>query len=420
MNSNQCSNCNKVFKYYYLLQKHRTSIKSKCKINNNDVEKKKDDIAHSTAPTALKVPKMKDEIIENNIINDIQEPEFRCNICDINYTYKKSLIRHLNYNNCMSKDEKKLKKINDRKNKIEMETQIRLQYLETKIKEFEAERNMNNTLTNTNSNNNTLTNTNSNNTINNTINNNNNTNIIKINPFGCEDLSSITQEKLIYIFKDLPTVIERAISEIYSNPENKNFGKDNVSREDVKYLNKDLEFSYDDSLSFIKLVKKNLFKNLVYIINKHKRDLTSKQMTKYMVKIIRLEQALNNTSSDESFNQHAQSIISNFLRKEYRDKKTLDKLNDLLEYLAQNKDYMDELITFYHNQDKLNNETMLEYSTCPDNTNELSLDTEEQIEDVLAISGNESNLYLYKEKADIHFYNKSEAKKDKMMKNLNY
>jgi hypothetical protein len=178
-----------------------------------------------------------------------------------------------------------------------------------------------------------------------------------------------------------------------------------------------MKLSYDNHSSFTKIIKKNLFKNLVYIINEFKTQFSKRDLLKYMLKIVQFEQALGNVNMDESFNEHAEHIVSNFLRREFRNKITLKRINKLLEYLDTHPNYTDEMISYYNRKLQQNSDIMLEYNECPV-SNDISLETEEDLEYAIEMPGYDKNLYLIKEYTDLKNHNKIEARKKKKLLNL--
>ena len=117
--------------------------------------------------------------------------------------------------------------------------------------------NSNNTTNTTNANNTNTTNANTNNTvIYNTINNNNNYPPIRINPFGYEDISFISKEKILEILKG-PNSIEKILELVYSKPENINFNRPSDKRNIIRKLNPDMSISIYDKKDFADLLTHN-------------------------------------------------------------------------------------------------------------------------------------------------------------------
>jgi hypothetical protein len=102
------------------------------------------------------------------------------------------------------------------------------------------------TINNTLNNNSNSNNNNNNNTI--TINNNISLPNI-INPFGCEDISFITDNEKLGILKSYNGV-ELALEKIYSKHENRNFYKPNANKDNVSVLNKDMKIQVKKQKQF--------------------------------------------------------------------------------------------------------------------------------------------------------------------------
>ena len=102
---------------------------------------------------------------------------------------------------------------------------------------------INNTLNNN-------SNSNNNNNNNNSITINNNISLPNIiNPFGCEDISFITDDEKLGILKSYNGV-ELALEKIYSKHENRNFYKPNANKDNVSVLNKDMKIQVKKQKQF--------------------------------------------------------------------------------------------------------------------------------------------------------------------------
>ena len=194
---NKCDLCNKTFKTDYLLNKHKNS-KIKCTENN-----KKENI---TTNDFLDIKQIKKKI--NNIQYQMQKKrtesisciDNKCNYCNVIFTRKQNLIRHLDNNNCSIKKNmlQQIETLNSEANKyIIMKNKI----IADLQKENKIINKANNNITNNtdNSSNTNITN-NTNNTTN--ITNNNLTLQIQINPFGKEDTSFLTHSVMRNILKN--------------------------------------------------------------------------------------------------------------------------------------------------------------------------------------------------------------------------
>jgi hypothetical protein len=156
------------------------------------------------------IPKNND--IKNKIKNDININKHKCKYCKKEYKNIKSLYRHNNELRCKKLPEKEIKKIKVYKNN---------KILNKKIEKEKQLVQINNNITNNNNN--------SHNKIN--INNN----IININPFGKENLESITEKEKIRILNRAFMAFPEALKKIhYDIPENRNFFQTN--KKDKKYI----------------------------------------------------------------------------------------------------------------------------------------------------------------------------------------
>jgi len=183
----QCENCNKFFKFNYLLSRHQNN-KNGCKMSNqikiiynkiNDIDSKILDKNNNI----------------KNIINDINNKNIKyndnkCSYCNKIFTNKHNLIRHKKYS-CI-----KLKELND--NKILLEQEINtLEILKNELleeKKLQIHEEENNQLRNMVIKLLKKKSTNINITNNNKITNNNNLMLnVNINSFGNESLSHITK-----------------------------------------------------------------------------------------------------------------------------------------------------------------------------------------------------------------------------------
>ena len=219
------------------------------------------------------------ENIENNLKSneEYNTKKYECEYCNKDYYHKQSKFKHLKncekYKNITEKANKfdKIVKNLDKQNKSlilvknnnEEEIKIRknnkiktndiilnkkykhkhnsiltLEATEDANENDENDVNSARTIISNNNNNNTNNNTTNNNTINN--NNNNNTIIINhINPFGKENLESITEEKIINILNQSFNSFQETIKAIHKDiPENSNFYLPNKSdRKHILYYN---------------------------------------------------------------------------------------------------------------------------------------------------------------------------------------
>ena len=192
-----CSNCSREFRRKDYLQKHNKR-KNPCKRVENENDTKM--IPNDTSKNEIKFKKI-----------------YTCKFCEQEFKNKRSLYRHINEIRCTKIPDKEIKRIKAfRNNKI----------LNKKIeKEKELVLVNNKTITNNSHKNN-----------NNKININQlNNNIININPFGKENLESITEKEKIRILNRAFMAFPEALKKIhYDIPENRNFF--NTDKKNKKYI----------------------------------------------------------------------------------------------------------------------------------------------------------------------------------------
>lgn len=183
----KCNRCHKIFKRKDYLQKH-IERKYPCKVVevvNNE--------ANSRQTFAESLP-------DNGVlatINNTENKTYKCQFCNKVFAHLCSLSKHKNMLRC-----KKMKK-KDRDNIIAKTNNI-------------VTNNLNNSHNTTNNLNISNSNNNSNNTINNNIS-------ITINPFGKEDVSSITKAEKLKILNKMYLCMPAALKKIHHDiPQNRN------------------------------------------------------------------------------------------------------------------------------------------------------------------------------------------------------
>ena len=165
-----------------------------------------------------KIPK------KNDIKTDKNNKLYKCKYCNKKYKSDKSMYRHINEIRCTEIPDKEIKRIKAFRNnkilnkKIEREKELVL------VKAINGNNSVNNTTTNIK------------NQQNNNISNSNNTTYnIKINPFGKENLESITEKEKIRILNRAFMAFPEALKKIhYDIPENRNFF--NTDKKNKKYI----------------------------------------------------------------------------------------------------------------------------------------------------------------------------------------
>jgi len=223
-----CNICNRNFKRKDYLQKHKER-KFPCKsmvnatICNPSIKTANQKPAENQPETSQKPAGESVDTLE------VVKP-YECDHCSRSFTHYNSLSRHKTRLRCKKMSNTEMNKIIKKTNNIV-----------TNNPNNSINLTNSNILNNSNNNSNNIINNNSNiNNINNTINNNTNTNnnnniTININPFGEENIDSITEKEKIHVLNNLYLAMPQAMKMIhYDIPENRNFFISN--KREKKYI----------------------------------------------------------------------------------------------------------------------------------------------------------------------------------------
>ena len=207
-----CSICKHDFKTRWRLKRHKER-KKPCKVV--EFENNPKTIPKQSQNNPKIIPKQSQNNPKKNHI---------CKYCNKTYTTANALYKHINEIRCKKLPEKEIKRIKIfRNNKV----------LNKKIEKEIVQINNNNKNINISGKNNTNIQNQQNN--NNITNSNNTTYNIKINPFGKENLESITPNEKIRILNRAFMAFPEALKKIhYDIPENRNFF--NTDKKDKKYI----------------------------------------------------------------------------------------------------------------------------------------------------------------------------------------
>jgi hypothetical protein len=217
-----CSSCLKEFKSNWHLTRHNER-KFPCKAVLKEVYESTNQPKTTQKPpgnhpkTTRKPPGKSSETLES-------VKRYECEHCSIKFKQYNSLSRHKTNLRCKKMNKIEMSKIIKKTNNIVTNNPNNSIIL-----------NNSNTFNNSNnnSNNNNVTN-NINNTNNNIINSNNNI-TININPFGKENIDSITEKEKIHVLNNLYLAMPQAMKMIhYDIPENRNFFISN--KREKKYI----------------------------------------------------------------------------------------------------------------------------------------------------------------------------------------
>ena len=266
-------------------------------------------------------------------INNIKINKFNCNTCNKLFTRRSSLLRHQREISCYNKNiESTPNELpNSNANQITNSSQTQIY--------------------NTN-NQNTI---NSNNTINNTIINNNTTIIQHINPFGFEDVRTISIPEMKKILSSGENSGLQIIKAIYNKIENKNFYKPNMSRPEIACLNTDFNLTIYKCKEF----GDALFDRCITFLH-HMLYLCKNEYSKTAIKNIydNIEH-IETTMRIEIYDKKLQNIIESEFRNNNIDnkdriKKFIKEIKDKTESKEQSKSLLKNILA-------LNDESNKEY-----------------------------------------------------------
>ena len=274
MSNYNCFRCNRTFRRKDYLTKH-LQRKFPCKDANLIETSIKSEIGYSKK-NIQNIQKISENIRINSDIKNIvnlthnklispSNTTFICKYCNSVFKYKCNLSRHINTLRCNKIPKKVIKNIiNTCKNK-------EIVKFKNNNKLINISNNNSNNTSNNNIINNTLNNTN-NNTNNNTI--NNNTVHINLNPFGKENLNSITKDEKIKVLNEMFLAFPRALEKIhYTIPENNNFFLTNKNNKNFITLYNGEAFIYEHTNKFKDKLCNNIMEKLEDWFNEYKSKL---------------------------------------------------------------------------------------------------------------------------------------------------
>jgi hypothetical protein len=384
-----CPKCKNHFEYPSLLKRH-FKISSRCLISNEEIDL---------------------------FFNPINNNSIKCSYCNREFSRKDSLTRHLNTSKCKipisnPPQQHPLQSLPQNENPNLNPNQI-TNPSQTQIY------NTNNT-----NNQNTI---NSNNTINNTIINNNTTIIQHINPFGFEDVRTISIPEMKNILSSGENSGLKIIKAIYNKIENKNFYKPNMSRPEIACLNTDFNLTIYKCKEF----GDALFDRCITFLH-HMLYLCKNEYSKTAIKNIydNIEH-IETTMRIEIYDKKLQNIIESEFRNNNIDNK--DRIKKFIKEIKDKSESKEQSKSLLKNILSLNDESNKEYKVSI-NDEELNkvfgdpkviigLNKQEFIEEFHVKRFEETKFYKFwsdRIKNEITYINKSKTATIGDIKTINY
>ena len=336
MTDRTCVNCKHIFRFPSDLKKH-LSISFHCKKNDVEIEEYFNNInntnnTNNTSNTST---------TSTTSATTIKPKSINCLICNKEFTRKYSLERHLLSSKC--------KITQDIYYNTQTITKEELQLLiHQEAEKILKERTSSNTINTTTNNQNTI---NSNNTINNTI---NNTTIIQhINPFGFEDVRTISIPEMKLILSSGDNAGLQIIKAIYNKIENKNFYKPNMSRPEIACLNTDFNLTIYKCKEFCDALFDRCITFLHHMLYLCKNEYSKNAIKKIYDNI----EFIETTMRTEIYDKKLQNIVESEFRNNNVDnkdriKKFIKEIKDKSESKEQSKSLLNNVLSFNNDSKK--------------------------------------------------------------------
>jgi hypothetical protein len=341
----KCDTCLKEFKSKWHLNRHLNK-KNPCislYYNNNYSNKIVEKIIKPIKKDYNKTTNI-DELLNNELldllqISNIKKNKFICEYCNKEFKHNSSLSKHKTNLRCAEIPNKALRYVIKKcKNKklIQLKEEIKNNNIVNITDSCVNNGNISNVL-----NNNTTTNNNIfNNTTNHTTNNITNNVIINLNPFGKENLDSITKEVKINTLNQMFLAFPKVLETIHYNiPENNNFFLANKNNNKFITIFNGEGFIYEHSNKFKDKLCTNLMEHLEDWFNEYKNQLLKNK--KNMLKKV-FNQYYDGKLDEKYFNEIDKYLLSyseeikgilNETIKKVRNEKKIDNLKKIQEEL---------------------------------------------------------------------------------------
>ena len=262
---------------------------------------------------------------ESNLINNL---EYKCGDCCMEFAHKQSLYKHHKLNRCSMT-------------------------LETTSQEPDII--VNNTLlTNTpvlgNTPGNILTDSNiqysnvsvdasiTNNITNHITNHITNNIVLGVNPFGLESIEHITLKNFKYIFSDTSTLMDKLCNLVFNKQlSNISFYKYNLNKQIISFLSKNMEIERMDEKDFVIQFKRLLEDTCILLFYQYREHLNKDELIKYMKKLVEYQDSiLYDGDSNGMMNKTTKSCILRLMDFAFRNKDIKQSIDKIIKDLKTN------------------------------------------------------------------------------------
>jgi hypothetical protein len=368
-NKNTCNICNTDFKYHSLLKRHIEKKKSCIKPSIND-NKTTTEAKNNNLIIGDKINDIKDIIKQNlcytdilllfssiidekqktnnDINNDIDTNDtinikiYNCKNCNCNFASGSSLCNHNKLGRCKGNDNIKeqdnitIKSINNSGTTLNDILEINI---------------------------------NNDNSITNNITNITNNITININPFGCENLDNITVKQFTSIFKNfkhLNKMLYELGNMVYKDINNMNFTKNNMNKNIVTYLDRDMEVKQISEREFIKDFEANIKKLCIELFHIHKNDISLDNLIEYMQSFLLFYDILNEKKNNHIEIKEQLKSIMDYV---FRDENINELIRKIKIDLQNNKELKEQCKNNIIIRETVENKRLNEYYIAPTKDN---------------------------------------------------
>lgn len=318
---NTCDICHKGFQSKTHLTRHKNR-KNPCKPQHND-----DDINPSEVFNAFKnmvvnthfssetialirayLNDKEEEIKESNLVNNL---EYKCGDCKMEFAHKQSLHKHHKFNRCSMKLEATSHEpdviITNTTGNILTDSTI--QYSNVAV-----DASITNHITNHITNNITL----------------------GVNPFGLESIEHITLKDFKYIFSDTSTLMDKLCNLVFNRKlSNISFYKYNLNKQIISFLSKNMEIERIDEKDFVIQFKRLLEDTCILLFYQYREHLNKDEIIKYMKKLVEYQDSIL-YEGDNIMNKTTKSCILRLMDFAFRNKDIKHSIEKIIKDLKTN------------------------------------------------------------------------------------